>query len=240
MQHRPNATVIPMQQIFTDSQIRDLARQSRKSVTEWILNCNVRTGKEWKQILRNRFVYLTQFTNQGGRNQFWQKDLHKAAQQTVTQICPDWQNSNDSDRATHTEIQDRVKKLIESKKSPRQDWLFQTAYFWLKSLDAETQNSIWYPQQAIPMAHAIFASSGKFRSFMNYMKRDLRRRQPPINQLIEAYESINRLPFGTSYCVASMAQVPLSPPPDITTAQYPPSQVVEHPSRSAKAPSKKH
>ena len=224
-----------MQQILTPSQIQNLAHQSRKFVADWILNSNVRTGKEWDQILRNRFVCLTQFTNQGGREQFWQTDLKEAAQQTVAKICPNWQTGNDSDRAIYAKIQAKVMKLIESKKSPRQDWLFQTAYFWLRSLDGQTQNFFWYPQQAIPMARAIFTSSGKFQSFMNYMKR----RQPPINQLIEACESINSLPVGTSYCVQSTAQMPPSPPSHITTAQYPPPQVFDHLSAGAKVPGKK-
>ena len=186
---RPNNHVRPTQRIIPKEQIQQFASNLRRSVTRWVLQSNVRTGIEWKQILRNRFVYLTQFAEQCGRNQFWQIDLERAADQTILETCRNWK-SDVKDRAKYTEIKEKLKKLIASKKSPRQDWLFQIAYFWLKSLGNEIKNAVWYPEHAILVAHAIFASSGKFKSFLNYVKRDARRRQPVISMLIRAHESV--------------------------------------------------
>ena len=224
--------------VVTNSQIADIANQLRKSVGEWILQSDVRTGKKWKQILRKNFVFLTQFTNKGGRQQHWQIDLGTAIEVTMQLVCPNWQTDSNHNKI-YIEIQDKVNKMLQTKKSPRQDWLFQTAYFWLKSLNTGSQRFVWYPQQAIPVAHAVFASSGKFESFMNYMKRPARR--PHIKQLIEACESIDSLPVGISYHVKRNADTSLPPPPPhITTAQYSTSKVLDHPSGSANASSMKH
>ena len=219
-----------IQQIFTESQIASFAIQFRTSVGEWILKSHLRAGKKWNQILRKNFVYLTQFTHLGGRQQYWQTDLKTAVEKTIQQVCPNW-TIDSNHHNIYLEIQEKLNKMLEAGKSPRQDWLFQAAYFWLKSLNTGSQHLDWYPHQAIPVAHAIFASSGKFKSFLNYMKRDARRWQPPINQLIAAYESICRLPLGTSCHIESKANTPPPPPPPlVTTAQY----------STAKAPSTKH
>ena len=189
-QHEQNKerkeSVVP--RILAVSQIKELIPQLRKSVIDWIPKPtpHCRVGK-WKQVLKNKFVYLTQFSNQGCRQQFWKIDLEKAAQQTVKETCPQWKvGSNHADRATYDKIQEELAKL--SRRNPRQDWLFEKAYCWLKSSSPEMRNAVWYPQQAIQVAHALFVSTGKFVSFKKYLNHKSRRRQSPIDKLLEAYE----------------------------------------------------
>ena len=133
-------------------------------------------------------MFLTQFSNKGSRQQFWKDDLERAAKKTVADWTPKCEANS-----VYGKIEKIMKKL--RKRSPRKDWLLEKAYCWLKN--AEIRNAAWYPQQAIRVAHTLFlGKSGKFESFMKYLKNKSRRRQPPIDTLIEAHESIATSPTG--------------------------------------------
>ena len=180
--------------IFTDLQIKELLPELRELVIKWIHEprpyCK---GPEWKQVLKNVFVILNQFDSQN--RQHWTVDIERAAKQATDQCWRKWQH--DKVDTNLAKIAAEVVKL--KKKSPKQDWLVEKAYCWLKSLPREilkVQDAGWYPQHAIEVAHRLFVSSGKFVTFMNYLKQPNRRRQDPIDMLIEARIPIAGTPTG--------------------------------------------
>ena len=118
-------------------------------------------------------MLLTQFSTSGSRRKCWREDLEEAAQQTILDFGPDFAKW----------IQLELDKKL--KKSPRQDWLQEKAYMWLKSLHSDGQKYAWYPHHAIEVAHKLFLSdTGKFDTFVKYLSHPARRKQPPMDQLI--------------------------------------------------------
>ena len=149
-----------------------IAHQLKPIVIKWNseFHCSgVRGATEWKQLLKNNFVYLTQFASDhpGTRKKWWKADLTTAATQAIAKMCPNWP-TNPTERVTYNLILQAARKTS----SPRQDWLREKAYTWLKCLPPELQTSIWYPDHAIEVAHQLFLNgSGKFHSFMKHLKK---------------------------------------------------------------------
>ena len=137
------------------------------------------------QSLKDNFLQLTRFTSDdpGKRKRQWREDLTAAADQTVLEMCPDWAN-NPRDRA----IFDLIEKTKQRKKSPRQEWLREKAYAWLKWLPPELQQQDWYPGHAIQVAHHLFLSgSGKFDVFLKHLRQ---RNNLKIIFLIRSHEGM--------------------------------------------------
>ena len=170
-------------------QIAEIVPKLLPSVKEWVITYRrygIRGAKtEWKQILKNKFVLLTLFGDLGSRRKHWRADLEKAADQTIEETCPGWK-VDARDKSTYHKIQNEKLR----KKSPRQDWLKEKAYSWLKVLKPKPEMSSWYPHHAIQVAHQIFLSrGGKLQSFVNYLKHDARSMQPQIREMMKAYET---------------------------------------------------
>ena len=181
--------------ILTAKQIAEQAIQLRPSVINWI-PVSPGQGKEWKQRFKNAFVYETQFAVPGKQQKFWKDDLQAAALKTVKECCPNWKCDCDQ-KVTYQEIQTLLHNT--STRSPRQEWLFEKACWWLQSLLPDKHVSAWYPHQAIPVAHELFFSGrGKFNVFVKKLKK---RRELSIKQLIQAYESIAAVPARSCYQV---------------------------------------
>ena len=177
------------------SQIVEIVCQLREPVQDWIPKSPTR-GEKWKQLFKNNFVHLTQFAEKSTRQQSWKKELSEAARLTVVETCPRWE-SDQTDRAIYNQIQNELTQ--KSKRSPRQGWLFEKAYGWLKSLEYSESKRVWYPHHAIRVAHELFLSdSGKFQSFMpafmKYLNHKSRRRK--IADIIHAYKPIIDPPAG--------------------------------------------
>ena len=86
----------------------------------------------WKQVLKNKFVHLTQFASRNPRQRKqWTKELVTAANLAVEKICPDWQ-TEEKDRAIRNLIYKTIQTAIKKKKSPRADWLKEKACAWLQ------------------------------------------------------------------------------------------------------------
>ena len=168
------------------------------SVNKWYdgLGCkNFGRVKKWKQILKKKFVKLTQLScaNPAAQKKLWRTDLKKAGNETIAVLCPDWQNDPEQ-RA----IYEKISKEMNSNKSPRRDWLQETACTWLESLPGEFQNSGWYPDKAICVAHQIFLrGSTKFPTFLKNIRK---RKSPTILGLIEAWEAAQGRPCMT-FCI---------------------------------------
>ena len=132
------------------------------------------------QLLKKFFLYLTRFgcDDPDKRKKHWREDLATAADQAVLQICPNWA-TNTRDRA----IFNLIEKAKQRKQSPRQEWLREKAYAWLKWLPPELQQPAWYPGHAIQVAHHLFLSgSGKFHVFLKHLRQ---RKNLKIIYLIE-------------------------------------------------------
>ena len=159
----------------------------RSSVIKWNdeLICNeVGRSKKWKQILKKIFVKLTQLDcpHPAVQKKQWQTDLKKAGNETIAAVCPDWP-TDPAHRATY----DLICKEMNREKSPRPDWLREAAFSWLESLPGGFQNTSWYPDDAIRVAHQLFLrGSAKFQTFINALKN---RKSSAILELIEAHEA---------------------------------------------------
>ena len=103
-----------------------------------------------------------------------------------------------------------------NKRNPRQEWLFEKAYCWLKSSNMD-RNAAWYPHHAIRVAYTLFVSSGKFESFEKYLKHPSRRKQPPIDILFEAYKPVAKK--SSSQRHFPLITTPCSSPPPLTSKQ---------------------
>ena len=169
------------------------------SVQEWSNGYRGTEGKkgsgECKQLFKNKFVNLTQFCpHPSQRKRQWKQDLETAAEQTVKELCPNWQ-SDSNHHAIYRSIQATKAKAIH--KSPRQDWLSEKACAWLQSLELALQTpqihvagEVVHREKAIKIAHHIFLrGSGKFDSFMKYLVDKRRKHDKTINQLIEWHGS---------------------------------------------------
>ena len=183
-------------QILTDAQIAQVVDQLRGPVSEWIRNIKLRGQDIWKQSFKINFVLLTQFSDPGRRRKLWKEDLNTAATLTAARICPNWQ-SDFTEKTTYNCIQGlKIKKM---NKSPRQDWLQEKAYLWLKSLHLNTPKPVWYPHHAIEVAHKVFLSdAGKFPTWMKYLSLPGRRRQEPIDHLINAHKPAIATPINNN------------------------------------------
>ena len=138
--------------------------------------------------LKNNFVHLTQLAcdNPCRQKKKWKADLAKAFDKTVKELCPDWE-SNTKDRGLFDLIQKETEEL--KKRSPRQNWLQEKAYAWLKSLSPADKKSTWYPELSIKIAYQIFLrGAGNFRSFVKYLEK---RKQPAIMELIAANKRVS-------------------------------------------------
>lgn len=162
------------------------AARTRQIAIKWndeIRPSKTRTaGHEWKQLLKNKFVFLTQFesTEPSKQKKKWREDLVRAAKETVAEICPDWA-SEPADHAAY----DLIMKEINKTKNPRQAWLSEKAYAWLKCPPPEIERMSWYPGHAIQVAHQLFLNGGgKFASFMKYLEKQ---KNPAIKDLIQAH-----------------------------------------------------
>ena len=189
-QQKADEKIAESQQILMAAvQIAEIVPKLLPSVREWVIKYRrygIRGAKtEWKQILKNKFVLLTLFGPSRQQRKHWRSDLEKSADQTIAEMCPDWK-FDIRDRDTY----DKIQKEKLRKKSPRQDWLKEKAYSWLKVLKPEPHMLTWYPHHAIQVAHQIFLSrGGKLQSFVNYLKHDARSMQPQIRVMMNAYES---------------------------------------------------
>ena len=162
-----------------------VARQFKSSWNPGLSGSGVRGTAEWMQSLKDNFLQLTRFTSDdpGKRKRQWREDLTAAADQTVLEMCPDWA-TNLRDRA----IFDLIEKTKQRKKSPRQEWLREKAYAWLKWLPPELQQQDWYPGHAIQVAHHLFLSgSGKFDVFLKHLRQ---RNNLKIIFLIRSHEGM--------------------------------------------------
>ena len=165
------------------------------SVVQWndefTTPSGVRGTKKWTQYLKNTFVYLNRLKDPWEQQNDWKHDMSIAANETVASFCPNWM-SNSKHRDMYNSINAWINGFTNGTKSnPRQIWLSQKAYAWLKWLTLQhPQNTTWYPALAIQVAYELFLSggSGKFESFMNYLKK--KKNQPKIEQLIIAHESM--------------------------------------------------
>ena len=155
-----------------------------------------RGASRWKQILKNHFVHLTQFGSHdpGQEKKQWRRDLEIAAKFTVDEICPDWR-TNSADLATYKAIM----KEAARKNSPRQHWLREKAYAWLKSLPRwspghtiQVEQESLHPGHAIAVAHEIFLrSAGKFQKFVKHL-RGRGKGNEAIGKLIDAHCKLAR------------------------------------------------
>ena len=179
-------------QIFTDAEIAEVVYRLRDSVGKWILE--IPLGSEtWKQFFKKRFVFLTQFSDPGRRKALWKDDLKSAAWQTVAKKSPKWQLDK-TDACMYQCIQQAMNKHMD--KSPRQDWLQQKAYLWLKLLHILKCTEIWYPHHAIEVAHRLFLSDSKLQTWKNYLSNPTRKRQEPIGKLLNEFIPIIVAPIG--------------------------------------------
>ena len=150
----------------------------------------VRGTVKWKKILKNNFVYETRLQDPWQQRKDWKADISIAVNKTVTKLCPN-RVSDDKERAMYNSILGFENRM---KTSPRQGWLSQKAYAWLKwSTLHPPQNAPWYPAFAILVSYELFLSGGpgKFESFMNILKK--KTNQPQIKQLIIAHESMETM-----------------------------------------------
>ena len=188
----------------TDKQkwIADIANDIFPFVIAWNekvhFRCSEGRGTQvWKQILKNNFVRLTQFTSQNPRQRkLWKEDLVTARDLTVEKICPNWQ-TKEKDSQIHGWIHQTVQKMLAKGKSPRADWLQEKAYAWLQSLSLKVQKAEGDVVQvgteefpsglAIQIAHHSFQRGGKFPTFMKYLQK---RTNPKVKQLIKAHEGL--------------------------------------------------
>ena len=157
------------------------------SVIKWYdeLSCKeIGKVKKWKQILKKIFVKLTQLAcaNPAVQKKEWQADLEHAGKETIVIVCPDWQTD-----PAHQATYECILKEMYPKRSPRRDWLQETACTWLESLPGEFQNAGWYPDEAIRIAHQVFLrGSTKFPAFIKTLRK---RKSPIILRLIKAWEA---------------------------------------------------
>ena len=134
--------------------------------------------------MKKIFVKLTQLDcpHPAVQKKQWQTDLKKAGNETIAAVCPDWP-TDPAHRATY----DLICKEMNREKSPRPDWLREAAFSWLESLPGGFQNTSWYPDDAIRVAHQLFLrGSAKFQTFINALKN---RKSSAILELIEAHEA---------------------------------------------------
>ena len=180
------------------AKILDIAEAITPFVSDWSNKyCGTeqkRGAREYKQLLKNKFVHLTQFCpNPHERKRRWRHDLETAAEETANELCPN-RGSNAEHLAIYRSIQTSLDKAM--KTNPRQKWLYEKACAWLQLLAPEDQNSqikvegeVFYPRHAIKIAHHIFLRcAGKFESFMKYLDKR-RKHNKTIDQLIEAHGS---------------------------------------------------
>jgi len=153
----------------------------------------------------------------------WRKDLQQAVNETICEICPNWKTEQ-----ADLKLCNKIQKETERKRSPRQDWLQEKAYAWLKS--SHKCNMLRdYPRNEIKIAHEIFlCGAGDIRSFVKYLKN--RKQSPYLKQLINAHESkiatttdeteIDDNCFDDSNLdeVLQVLSQPSAPRPDITDA----------------------
>ena len=160
------------------------------------------TGTKWKQYLKNKFVYLTRLKDPWQRPGDWDRDISIAVNETVASLCPNWK-SNSKDRDMYNSINTFVHGI---RTSPRQRWLKEKAYAWLKCFTPQNlRNKTWYPARAIRVAYELFLSggSGKFESFMNYLKKN-GKNHPKIQQLIVAHGSCALYDMRTAWPLLSL------------------------------------
>ena len=135
-------------------------------------------------MLKKKFVKMTQLDcrNPAAQKKLWQMDLKIAGNETIAEVCPNWQ----TDRV-HRIIRDMIFKEMTRKKSSRPDWLREAAFTWLESLPGEFLHAGWYPGQAIRIAHYIFLrGSAKFSAFVNCLRK---RKSPMIFRMLQAWEA---------------------------------------------------
>ena len=164
-----------------------IAQQLWPTDIDWIdqfISVGVKGTVPWKQELKNTFVFLTRFKDPGQRRKHWKEDLLRAAHQTVDAICPNWRVDS-KDRTTYNLIH----KLAQRPTSPRQDWLCEKAYMWLKWLALQPpQNVPWSPVLAVQVAYELFLSGpSKIESFVRFLEK---KNQPHINEFLQARQFI--------------------------------------------------
>ena len=180
--------------------IADIGKELMRNVIMW--NAGFRSPErtkgtpEWKQALKNNFIYITQLVapDPYKEKKKWAKHLERARDLTIEEICPRWQT--EAQQCTKCrKICGIVNNAIEKKKNPRAAWLTEQAYRWLQSLEIQKAHSrqlfiqiethTFPPKQAIQIAHHVFLrGSGKLDSFVKHLKK---KNCPMISQLINAH-----------------------------------------------------
>jgi 8-oxo-dGTP pyrophosphatase MutT (NUDIX family) len=179
-----SATTGP-QQVVQDSNLsfpfQEIEEEILPGVIKWnaeFCHSSGRGTRQWKQKLKNKFVQKTQLDaiEPYRRKKKWRKDMQEAVEETIGEICPNWKINKD-------EFKLRERILGETKKrSPRQDWLQEKAYAWLKSSHGRETLGC-YPGNEIKIAYSIFLKgSGQFCSFMNFLRK--RKQSKYLKQLI--------------------------------------------------------
>ena len=108
----------------------------------------------------------------------------EAGRATVAIMCPNWQSDKQQ-----RDMYQKIQKEMQRAKNPTRDWMCEKAYAWLKWFaDQPSHNTLWWYPLAIQVAYELFlGGSGKFESFMKYLKK---RNHSQITKLIQRHESM--------------------------------------------------
>ena len=161
--------------------IKAIARNILPKVIQWNADFRRSSGRgtqPWKQTLKNKFVHETQLaTNEPHKQKKkWKKDLQKAVDETIAETCPNWKTEK-----ADLKLYNKIRKVTE-RRSPRQDWLQEKAYAWLKSPHGREMLRR-YPGYEIQIAHEIFLrGAGELCSFIKYLRK--RKQSTYLKQLI--------------------------------------------------------